>query len=128
MRLHRTILLPVILLPACTTITTTLPDGSQRTRTIEQFEQYAESVFRRQNHAMTQAGMLLDEELTPKQYRELESAEANMLKACKPLNEIANRQIDRQDAGLSLELEAKHSIGDCDYATQKVEQLIKQLQ
>jgi len=120
-------LLSLLLLQACATVTTTLPDGSQKTRSIEDFEQYAESVFRRQNQATAQAGMLLDEDLNPDDYKALEAAESRMLMACKALNEIANRQIDQQDSNILLELEVKQSIGECDYATQKVEQLNERL-
>ena len=121
-------LLPILLLQACATVTTTLPDGSQKTRLIEDFEQYAESVFRRQNQATAQAGMLLDEDLNPDDYNALEAAESRMLKVCKALNEIANRQIDQQDINILLKLEVKQTIGECDYATQKVERLNEQLQ
>ena len=118
----------MLLLQACATVTTTLPDGSQKIRSIEEFEYYAESVFRRQNQATAQAGMLLDEDLNPDDYNALEAAESEMLKVCKALNEIANRQIDQQDTDILLKLEVKQTIGECDYATQKVEQLNEQFQ
>jgi hypothetical protein len=121
-------LLPIVLLQACSTVTTTLPDGSHKTQSIEEFEQYAESVFRRQNQATAQAGMLLDEDLNPGDYNAMEAAESDMLRACKALNEIANRQIDQQDSNILLELEVKQTIGECDYATQNVEQLFELLQ
>ncbi len=124
----RLTLLLMFLLQACATVTTTLPDGSHKTRSIEDFEHYAESVFRRQNQATAQAGMLLDEDLNQDDYNALEAAETAMLRACKSLNEIANRKIDQQDSDILLQLEIKRSIGECDYATQKVEQLNQQLQ
>lgn len=116
------------MLQACATVTTTLPDGSHKTQSTRQFERYAESVFRRQNQATVQTGMLLDEDLNPDAYNALDAAESDMLRVCKPLNEIANRQINQQDSDIMLELEVKQTIGECDYATQKVEQLIEQLQ
>jgi hypothetical protein len=83
-----------------------------------------ESVFRRQNRASLEVGQLLNEEISPKDSIALESAERYMLKACSALNQVVRQEMDRNDPGMLLEIEVKDTIGDCDFATRIVEQLI----
>ena len=118
----------ILCLQACATVTTKLPDGSQTTRSIKEFEKYAESVFRRQNQATVRIGELLDEDLDPSVITELEAAEEQMLKKCAAINQIARQQMDQQHSNFLLELEVKRSIGECDYATRQIEHILNRMQ
>ncbi len=112
------------ILSGCASITTITPDGQKTTRSREEFEHYVESVFRRQNQASLEVGQLLDEEIDPKNSRQLELAERRMLDACGALNQVVRHEMDRDDPGILLELEVRDTIGDCDFATRILEQLI----
>ncbi|MGH8549946.1 MAG: hypothetical protein ACRERU_15335 [Methylococcales bacterium] len=111
-------------LAACGNITTITPDGQETTRSREEFESYVESVFRRQNQASVEAGQLVNEEIRPRNRGELEAAERNMLRACSALNQVVKLKMEQQDPGIFLELEVRDTIGDCDFATRILEQLI----
>jgi len=127
-RCTRALLSIIFCLQACTTVTTKLPDGSQTTRSIEEFEQYAESVFKRQNQATTRIGEILEGDLDTSVYTELEAAEERMLKKCAAINRIARQQMDQQKTSILQEIEVKQSIGACDYATQQVERIFDHMQ
>jgi hypothetical protein len=111
-------------LAGCATITTVTPDGQKTTRSREEFERYVELVFRRQNQASLEVGQLLDEEVNPEVSRQFEFAERRMLDACSALNQIARHEMERDDPGIVLELEVRDTIGDCDFATRVLEQLL----
>lgn len=114
------------MLAACTGITTKAPDGVEVTRTRAEFEQYVESVFRRQNNASLEAGQLLDDTLDdPEQRRKIEDAERNMLASCGALNRVAHQRMEQDDPGILLEIEVKNTIGECDFATRELERLIE---
>ncbi|MGR9106805.1 MAG: hypothetical protein ACU843_07730, partial [Gammaproteobacteria bacterium] len=100
-------------LTGCATITTVTPDGKETTRTREEFEQYVESVFRRQNRASLEAGQLLDEELSAADSREIATAERYMLKACSALNQVVAQKMEQNDPGILLEMKVKDTIGEC---------------
>ena len=118
-------LLIVLILSSCTTVTTTTPDGRETTRSLEDFEDYVESVFRRQNKATLDSGQLLDEEINPQDCLTLEQAEHKMLSACSALNQVVKHKMEQSDSGILLELEVKNTIGDCDFAARELEQLIE---
>lgn len=83
-----------------------------------------ESVFRRQNQASVEAGQLLNDEINPRDRTALEAAERNMLGACSALNQVVKQKMDQRDPGIFLEMEVRDTIGDCDFATRILEQLI----
>ncbi|RUM53495.1 MAG: hypothetical protein DSY87_03660 [Methylococcus sp.] len=115
-------------LSGCTSITTTRSDGRQITRSIDQFKGYIESVFRRQNQATLNTGQLLDEDISESTALELESAEHRMLDACGALNQVARKKMNRNKPGILLELKVRNTIGECDHATEQLEQLIEELE
>ncbi len=113
-----------LLLQACATVTIRTAGGGEKTMTIEEFEQYTEAVFRRQNHASDQV-IMLAEEVDQTTYQKLAEAEEKMLEACRPLNEIAARQRDQESVGLALKLEIAPTIDACDRATTRLETLLR---
>lgn len=109
-------------------MTTTLPDGSQTTRSIPEFEQYAETVFKRQNLTTTRIGELMEEELDDEAYNKLEAAEETLLNKCAAINQIARDRIEQKDSNVLLQLKVKQTIGECDYATRQAEQLLDRIE
>ena len=119
------LLATTILLDACATVTVPTSHGD-KTMTVGEFSEYAESVFRRQNRASTQVIMLADAVDTAT-YSKLAAAERAMLEDCGPLNAIAARERDRQSVGLTLKLEIAPTIDACDRATQRLEAMLRAL-
>lgn len=117
-------LILALTLIACTRITTVMPDGRETTRTREEFETYVESVFRRQNQALLEAGEMLESPLDPNNVRQLEYAEKRVLQACGALNQVAREKMENHDPDILLEIKVKDSIGDCDFATKVLEEVI----
>lgn len=114
------------MLIACTAITTKTPDGLEVTRSRDEFEQYVESVFRRQNQASLEVGQMLDDAVaSPRERLALETAEQKMLVACDALNQVAHQRMEQNDPGIVLKIEVKNTIGDCDFATRELERLIE---
>lgn len=101
-----------------------MPDGGKTSRSVDEFEGYVESVFRRQNRAILETGQLLDEDLSQQDSLTLEKAEHRVLEACTALNQVVKHQMEQKKPGILLELKVKNTIGDCDFATRTLEQLI----
>jgi hypothetical protein len=112
----------------CATVTTISPDGQKTTRSREEFESYVESVFRRQNQASLEVGQLLNEGLNAEDSAALETAERRMLSACSALNEVVRKEMDQTDPGILLEMEVRDTIGDCDFATRILENLLAEFE
>lgn len=127
---HRTFSLKVIaaslsfMLTGCAGITTVMPDGEETTRSREDFEKYVESVFRRQNRASLEVGQLLNDEISARDSDQFERAEGYMLKACSALNRVARQEMERNDPGILLKMEVRDTIGECDFATRILEEMI----
>lgn len=66
----------------------------------------------------------MEEDISEKEVLALEKAEGRMLKVCSPLNKIVKHKMEQADPGILLEMEVKNTIGDCDFATSELEQLI----
>ncbi|MFI3119135.1 MAG: hypothetical protein QX203_04075 [Methylococcaceae bacterium] len=112
------------LLPGCTLWTEIvdeqIPPGS--------FSSYAETVFRRQNSAISQLMMLsLDELENNNIYAELLAAEKSLQKACAPLNSYAEKHQEGESTSLLLSARVGKSINACDSATTTMEALLKKL-
>jgi hypothetical protein len=122
------LVLLLVTLSGCTSITTIRPDGRQITRSIDEFKGYVESVFRRQNQATLNTGQLLDENISENIGLELETTEHRMLDACGALNQVAREKMNRNEPGILLELKVRNTIGECDHATEQLEQLIEELE
>jgi hypothetical protein len=122
------LVLLLVTLSGCTSITTIRPDGRQITRSIDEFKGYVESVFRRQNQATLNTGQLLDENISENIGLELETTENRMLDACGALNQVAREKMNRNEPGILLELKVRNTIGECDHATEQLEQLIEELE
>ncbi len=119
-----------LVLTACSTVTTHTPDGRKETRTVEEFRQYAEEVFRRQNEAASAVIFWLDEleDDSPDTYTALEASEARMLQACQALNQVAARRRDQQRVGLGRKRAVVRTIGACEVATQALELELRRVQ
>ncbi|NOT85016.1 MAG: hypothetical protein HOP02_09650 [Methylococcaceae bacterium] len=93
----------------------------------QSFANYAEEVFRRQNHATSQVMMLSVDELDDKDaLEELLSAEKSMHNACEDLNAYAESQNDA-NTSLLLRARAAKSIEQCNLATKTLETLLEDL-
>lgn len=120
------VLLTVLLVQGCATVTVPTADGGEKTMTVEAFEQYTEAVFRRQNQASNQVIMLADE-VDDATYTTLQEAEKQMLEACAPLNDYAVHERDQESASLSLKRSIPRTIDACDRATRHLETLLSEL-
>jgi len=113
---------------SCTTVTLVDINGQSKTRTTEEFKIYVEEVFRRQNNAILDVGLMLDDITDPESAHKLELAEKQLLSACEPVNEAAIRQSEQKSVSWVLQLEVKNSITECDHATHSLNEIIKSLQ
>ena len=88
--------------------------------------QQSETAFRQQNQVASEILLLLDE-LSPEQpnYQALTQAEDTMLKACKPLNDVAIRYRDQRSVGPIKKLRIPRSVENCRKAAEDAEKLIE---
>lgn len=120
------IILAALPLTGCTVLFNR-PHGSEvEFMTTKEFRGYTESVFRRHNRVQSDLMMLLPEieEAKPETHRRLLKAEAPMLKACEPLNEVVARYIDGGDVNFFRRLKLTLDVTDCDRQTRRVEKLL----
>lgn len=101
-------------LTACSTVSTTGPDGAVTVRSRDDFERYVEQVFRYQNSVGNDliAHTASTDELPPA----LQSAEENMVESCHALNEIVVATAEGRDPGMKLKTALMRTIGQCDAA------------
>lgn len=111
----------------CSMINTVTPDGHYESRTISEFEVYAEDVFRRQNQASSELIMLLidSESDGGERYHILLDAEERILNACKSLNHIAAMTVANQPVDMNLKYQVMTSVSECDYTTRDVEEILQ---
>lgn len=108
--------LVMILLSACAT--GLISDKRQR----------AQEVFLYHNQLVSQLILISsDATLSDTQLLELEQAEALMVKACKPLNQVAAKVRDGGKAGLGKRINIPRTLNECERQTNAVEQLLAKL-
>jgi hypothetical protein len=118
------------LLAGCAGITTYSEDGRIETRSQQDFETYAESVFRRQNEAGSELAMIymdLDGDADANSIETLSSAEDRMLDACRPLNDAALLQVKGEEPGFFKKLHVMNSLSRCERYTGELEYLLQRL-
>ncbi|MEE9396712.1 MAG: hypothetical protein V3V31_06830 [Methylococcales bacterium] len=96
----------------------------------EGFKKYVEQVFRRQNKVTNQLIEIFEEKpdsIDEDTYDALEDAEEEMQDACVALNEIAAGKSQDEQIGLQLKYRALKTVGQCDRATKKAEDLVAQI-
>lgn len=107
--------LAVCLLAGCASVTAV--DGQRYTIGSDAFRAYAERVFRAQNRAMSKLVFALDDaSLGDAARASLEAAEAGLIGACGPLNEVAVRRRDDRGTRAGLGFEAARSVSECERA------------
>jgi hypothetical protein len=101
-------------LTACSTVSTTGPDGAVTVRSRDDFERYVEQVFRYQNSVGNDliSRTASTDELPPA----LQSAEEHMVESCHALNEIVVATAEGRDPGMKLKSALMRTIGQCDAA------------
>lgn len=115
--------LPVGVLAGCATVTSV--DGERHAISSDAFRSYAETVFRRQNAALSELAFALDgSELAPEQISALEAVEADLIGTCAALNELAIRRRDNRDVGVRGQLDAARSVPDCERVVIAAERLL----
>jgi len=107
---------------ACAPVITTT-DGQRLRVTDQEFRDYAESVFRRQNAAIVALADRLELTTDPSKMSRLQRAEGVMLRACGPLNTVAAARRDGEALARDALRGAAVSVPDCDLATRDVEAL-----
>ncbi len=93
----------------------------------DEIAEYGEAVFKKQNLLTSQIMLLSDSELSAQDLQTLQTAEAQMQKECKLLNEYAQREIDAQSTDLVFRNQVKNSIQGCDASIQKIETTLNKL-
>ncbi len=124
-----TALAGLLLMTACTTVRTKTPEGEAVTMTESEFAAYVEHVFRHHNRVYNELindlSMVEDNE-GPNPAPELLKAEAKMLNACLPVNEIVSAMSEGHNPGMKSKIQLIDAVPDCEIATRKVEKLIPQ--
>jgi hypothetical protein len=111
------------LLSACSTISTTAPDGAVTVRSRDEFEKYVESVFRYQNSVGNE---MISRSLSVQQSdKPLQSAEERMVASCHYLNAVAVAHAEGRDPGLELKSGLMRTIGECDRAAHDLGELLE---
>ncbi len=104
------------------------PDGRRLRVDSDEFRDYAQEVFRRHNHALSELMQMLpaagDE---PARLTQLEDAEAEMLRQCEKLNQLAVAARDQRSDGPARTLDLARSVASCDTATRVVEALLDEM-
>jgi hypothetical protein len=108
---------------ACATVESV--DGARYSMASADFRDYAESVFRRQNLALSDIAFALDStDPGSADRRRLESAEEALLEACALLNEMAVRRRDGLQSGFGGRLQAGRSVPACERAVVQASALL----
>ena len=87
--------------------------------------QRAQDVFRYHNQLVSQLILLSsDVSLTEARMSELEQAEAIMVRACKPLNQVAAKVRDGEKPGIFPRLNVPRTLNECERQTKAVEKML----
>jgi len=96
----------------------TATDGTRMGLRSDEFADYVESVFRRQNEVASALALELDaEDPGSERYDELDAAELALLNACVGINELAARQRDGDPLGGLRALKRARQAPECERAT-----------
>jgi hypothetical protein len=101
----------------------TSPNGESLSK--DRFKQYVESVFKRQNQAMSSMIMMPVDELSTDLQAQLLDAEHSVNTRCKALNDVANLHIDGKKESMFQKLKISRSVNDCDAATLQLEAVLE---
>ncbi len=109
-------------------MTQVTPDGRRLRVDSDEFRDYAQQVFRRHNRALSELMQMQpaagDE---PARVAQLEDAEAEMLRQCENLNQLAVAARDQRSDGPARTVELARSVASCDRATRIVETLLDEM-
>jgi len=95
---------------------------------VSEKRQRAQAVFLYHNQLVSELILVSsDASLSDTQLVELEQAEASMVKACKPLNQVAADVRDGDKSGLGKRLRISATLTECERQTKLVEQLLAKL-
>lgn len=113
-----TIVLATALLLGLGGCAVTSVDGTRMGLKSDEFADYVESVFRRQNEVASALALELEsEEPEGARYDELDAAELELLNACVGINELAARQRDGDPLGGLKALKRARRTPECERAT-----------
>ena len=99
--------------------------SSCATNVVSNSRQRAQEVFLYHNQLVSQLILISsDTTLSDTQLLELEQAEALMVKACKPLNQVAAKVRDGDKTSLGQRVNIPSTLSECEKQTEAVEQLL----
>jgi hypothetical protein len=105
---------PLLTLAACTSVSTTGPDGAVTVRSRAEFEEYVESVFRYQN--LVGNDMISRTSMMEEIPEALLAAEEGMVQSCHHLNEMVVASAEGRTPTMNMKTALMRTIGDCDAA------------
>jgi hypothetical protein len=124
MQLMRSPLLPGTILLASAVVlglggcAVTAANGTRMGLKSDEFADYVESVFRRQNEVASALALELESEDTASErYERLDAAELELLDACVGINELAARQRDGEPLGGFKALKRARQAPECERST-----------
>lgn len=111
----------------CANVTTYAPDGSMEVRNPDEFETYAESVFRRQNEAGSELVYVYTDldNIDEASFEAITSSEERMLEACEPVNQMAILRLKEEEPDFFFKIRFINSLASCDLAASELELLLK---
>ncbi len=120
------ILLPLLLLTGCVGITIDNADGERQRFSRQEFRDYTQAVFRRQNALVGEVILLAEDMLDadPAQMRAVYEAEDAMNAACEPLNRLVARIRDGSNVRIDERLDIVPTVPRCDAAARRLEALL----
>jgi hypothetical protein len=125
--LRLVIILPGIMLAACSYIHTTTPTGVPQDMTQQEFADYVERVFRHHNtvyNSLITELALENPDYNDTENAELHKAEKDMLTVCAPLNEVVSARAEGRQLDMASYMKLTSSVPACEAATERVEDLI----
>ncbi len=126
LRCRAAVALACLLTAGCMTQVT--PDGRRLRVDSDEFRDYAQEVFRRHNHALSEL-MRIQPVAGDESGRltQIENAEAEMLRQCEKLNQLAVAARDQRSDGPARTVELARSVASCDRSTRSVETLLDEI-
>ncbi len=124
--LHPLFFLSLLVLSACTTVTTRKSTGEEVVMSQQEFSKYVEEVFRHHNQVMAELMAASTDRIDQlaAESKELDQAEKDMVRACEPLNEMVTETLSGESLSLKLKMTLAEAVPTCDKATNRVEDLI----
>lgn len=91
----------------------------------DDFADYVEAVFRRQNEVAAELAFAIDDEgFGTERLSLLENAESELTDACRGLNQLSEERDDGETIGGLSGLKRARSAPDCERATEEVSELL----